>query len=113
MSDPTVIKHGQTIEKDPADEVVLWFDWTDRLLQDSAALSSFVITISGGDTGGSAPVTVLTYDNHGLVTGNKMVKARYKAGTVGQTYKVTCRVLTNESPAQTFERSFFLEMKEL
>jgi hypothetical protein len=53
---------------------------------------------------------VLTKDQESIVTGNQQTRVRISAGTLGATYKVTNRIVTNESPAQTEEQSFFVVM---
>ena len=102
------IRPGQTVEKDPSAIKVYEFDWTNWLaaspLGSSAQISgSPVFTIGGADA-------VLTKDQESVVSGNLKTRVRLSAGTLGVTYMVSCKVSTNESPAQTDERSFFVRI---
>jgi hypothetical protein len=54
----------------------------------------------------------LTKDNETIVTGNQKTQLRLKAGTLKNRYTVTNRIVTNETPAQTDERSFVLRIVE-
>lgn len=50
----------------------------------------------------SIPET-LTFDNDSLLNTNTKAQARISGGTVGVDYIVSCKVVTNESPTQTYE----------
>jgi len=50
----------------------------------------------------------LTKDQESKINGDRSTQVRLSAGTPGVKYTVTNRVLTNESPPQTDERSFEL-----
>jgi len=89
------VKPGATLTKDPNASLVYSFDWSAWLTGGSpgAAISSQTLTISGPDA-------ALTKDNESIVDGTS-VQFRLLGGTLGKVYKVTCRVVTDESPAQT------------
>lgn len=94
----STIAPNELVIKDPASERLYQFDF-DAMLAAAAEIASQTITITGPDS-------VLTHDNDGVVSGNRKVNTRILAGTLGATYTVTCRIVTNETPTQTEERSF-------
>jgi len=53
-----------------------------------------------------ATVTALTKDNESVLVSNRTTQVRLTGGTLGQTYEVANKIVTNESPAQTKEKSF-------
>lgn len=109
MSTPIYIAPGQTVTKDPAAERIYQFDW-DALLATSVEIAGTpTVTIVALNGEGAA---LLTSDNVAKATGNRKVNVRIKAGTVGATYSVTCQIVTNESPTQTEERTFFVRVAQ-
>ncbi len=106
------IEDGKTAVKDPADESVFQFDWDTRHLAAGVAIStsSFTITAIRPSTD-----TALTKDLEGFVTGSNQRKTqlRLKAGTAGALYRIDNKIVTNESPTQTKERSFYLKVENL
>lgn len=101
MSSETVRPNGQ-ITKDPYDKVVYQFDFDDRLAAGvEIASKSFAIEMADGSTTDG----ILTTDNDALVTGNRKVNVRVLAGTLGAEYRLTCHIVTTESPVQEFDRS--------
>lgn len=97
----TVRPNGQ-VTKDPSDKTVYRFDFDDRLATGvEIASKSFAIEMVDG----SASDGSLTVDNDALVTGNRKVNVRVLGGTLGAEYRVTCHIVTNESPVQEFDRS--------
>jgi len=101
---------GDTLVKDPDDELSYEFDWTAWL--DGAQIATSTFIISGGDTGASSPATPLAKDNEAIVTGSKKTTLRLTAGTVGKRYTVTNRIVTNETPEQSKDRSIFIRVTE-
>ncbi len=81
--------------KDPSAKLNYTFDWTAWL--GTATIASASMSITGSDA-------VLTYDNVVVDPTAKMVTARLLAGTPGVTYRVTCHIVTNESPVQEDDR---------
>ncbi len=111
MSTVTVAP-GATIEFDPNDKRVIIFDFDQLNLAATAALSSYVITITSIVQSG---VTALTSDNAGLVAAaNRKVSARFLAttATLGDLYQVACRGITNETPPQEKEYSIFILVQD-
>lgn len=103
-------KPGDTLAKDPSAELTHEFNWADWLGED-AELASSSWFISGGDTGVGAPASVLVYDNASIVTGNKKAVLRLKAGTLNAKYTVTNRIVTNETPPQTDDRTIYIKIR--
>lgn len=101
MSTVTVYP-GDVVVKDPSDERFLVFDFDTENLAAGAQITSPTITIAvvRGDN-----TTPLTVDNTSLLTGNRKVQTRIKAGTLGTAYNVACKIVTNETPTQTKEYS--------
>lgn len=83
---------GGTITKDPDASRVYTVDWTDDI--GSAGISTSTWVIAGPDN-------ALTSDNASIVSGNKMASVRLIGGTLGRTYTLTNRIVTNSSPAET------------
>lgn len=100
------IAPGQLVVKDPSAEKVYQFDWTDYL----AALGSEVIANSTFTI--TATDAVLTKDNEGVVSGSLKTQLRLLAGTLGVRYMVTNRIVTNGSPTNTDERSFYVLVQQ-
>lgn len=103
----TTIRQGGVIPKDPGDKAVLQFNWDDKLPAG--------VEITGTPTvpAPSTPDTALTIDNIALTGTNRKVNFRAIGGTAGSDYTITCHVVTNETPAQEFERSFVLRVVDL
>lgn len=96
MSTTTIVRPGHTFTKDPNEILVYGMDWTDWL-NTGAGISTSTWVITGDDA-------VLTKDE-AAVSGAE-ASVRLTAGTEGVTYKVENRIVTDETPAQTGERSF-------
>jgi hypothetical protein len=99
------VRPGSTIYHDPSDELVYTFDWTtDGFLVGNATISTSTFTISGPDSG-------LTKDNPSILSGSTSTQVRVIGGTLGKTYTLTNRIVTNESPTQTAERSVLIAVR--
>lgn len=96
------IRPGATAMKDPDSREVYTFDWTDWLVDD-AQLSTSTWTVSGPDA-------ALTTDHAGIVDGLLKTRVRINGGTAGKTYQLTNRVTTDETPAQTDDRSITIRV---
>lgn len=104
------INSGDSVTKDPADIVVFQFDWNTYNLATGAEISSSnwaVAAITPTDA------VVPTLDNASILTGNRKTQVRVTGGTVGAVYTLTNTIVTNESPAQTKERSIRLLLEQL
>lgn len=100
---------GQIVGKDPDSELVYPFDW-DRWLATGAQISTSTWIIATGDD--ETDDGDLTADNTSIITGGRQTQARLIGGTTGRTYKVTNRIVTDESPAQTEDMSLFIRIRE-
>jgi hypothetical protein len=96
------VQPGSTIPFDPSDERVILFDWDDTLAA-AAGISTSTFTVTTIKQSG---VTALTLDNPTIVAGARSAQVRAKAtsATAGDSYWLNHKIVTNESPAQTFER---------
>ena len=93
--------------KDPASVRNAQFDYDTSFLTAGVEITGTpTVTVSGPDA-------VLTIASVGLATGNRKVNYKISAGTLGERYTVTCQIVTNESPAQTDERSIDVLIKQL
>ncbi len=97
---------GTTIIKDADAELVYTWDWSAWLIGSALiASTTFIITPPA-----SEPTSDLTKDSEGIVTGSTSTSLRLLGGTTGKKYTVTNRVVTNESPAQTDDRSIVVKI---
>ena len=91
--------YSKIIDADPSDDQDYGIDWTAWLGADTIATSTWTITPSGPtkhDESNSTTTTTV------WVTG----------GTAGQSYRVTNRIVTSNSPARTKERTILLRVDE-
>lgn len=103
---------GSLVTLDPNAKRVITFDWgADTLAEDVeiAALGS-TFTITAIKQNGE---TALTKDNESIVTGNRKTQLRLLATTasLGDRYRVDNTIITNESPAQQHDQSFFVKIE--
>ncbi len=87
---------GDLVLKDPDALNDAAFDWTAYL--GAATITTQSILITGTDA-------LLVADTVTRDVTNKKVTYRLTGGTLGVRYTVTCRITTNETPAQTDDRS--------
>ncbi len=101
----TALDTGGLLLKDPADERVIQFSWT---LTQGATIttSSFTVTAIRPSTSDTA----LTVDQENTPSNGYV---RVNGGTVGQLYEVANTIVTDETPAQTFERSIYVQVENL
>jgi hypothetical protein len=114
------IREGELVTKDPSDSKVYVFDWDLDNLSATATLTESTFTITALSP--STIDTALTKDTEARLTSaqattatgrvvilnNRVTQLRLIAGTLGQTYQIANAVVTDETPAQTKERSFRL-----
>lgn len=98
----TTIRAGQTSIQDPNDARVYALNWDDTLAADVELVDAGTITI----TADVEDSPTLEADELELLDGNRGARARLSGGVLGRMYRVAHRIVTNESPAQTFEQSF-------
>ena len=96
---------NEVLVKDPNDELIYEVDWTDWLGDDEIDTSTFTIS--------SSPDGALTKDNAAIVTGNQKTVVRLLGGTVGKKFRITNQIVTDESPTETVERSFFVKIQNI
>ena len=105
MTTTTQIAPGGQIEKDPYDKVVSIFDWDEHLEEGEELLTSGEFTVSSVTEPVEA-VPWLEIDSVILLSGNRSVLLRMKAGTPNHVYNVAHRVQWGTEPDQQRERSF-------
>lgn len=105
MSAQTIVPGG-LVTKDPSASKVYQFNWADYLTDlGSETITSSTFTITGDDA-------ILTKDNESVVSGSLKTQLRLLAGTLGNTYTVTNRIVTNGTPSNTDERSFLVLVQD-
>lgn len=95
---------GSLIRKDP--EAIRVYTWDYDVLDNLAPAvtivnSTWSILAIYPSTSDSA----LTKDSESVLPGSRSTQVRLTAGTMGQVYEITNRIVTNESPAQTKDKS--------
>lgn len=124
MATVTILTGGQ-VTKDPADVKVYVFDFDTNNLADGVMINTSTWTITALSP--SKVDTALTKDSEATLTAaqatlvlkktvaldNRATLVRLLGGTLGQTYEVANKIVTNESPAQTKERSFRVRVENL
>lgn len=101
---------GALVTKDPSDIKVFDVDWdTDNL---AVAVTIMTSTWTIAALRPSQVDTALTKDNESILAGSRTTQVRLIGGTLGQTYEIANKIVTNESPAQTKEYSFRLLIEQ-
>lgn len=95
---------GTVSAKDPSAVLVYEVDW-DRELATGAQIATSTWSIAGPDD-------VLTSDQPAIASDGRSTTVRLSAGTVNKRYCVTNHIVTNETPAQTDERSFYVPIRQ-
>ena len=88
----------RTIQKDLLAKLDYVFDWTEWLATVGDTIASHTITVPTGLT------LVSSTQNAGVIV------AWLSGGTLGQTYKVTCHIVTVSTPAREDERSIYVKI---
>lgn len=96
------VKPGETLTKDPDAILTYQFDW-------ASWLGAALITTSTWEIDG--PDAVLTKDQESIVSGSQQAQVRLTGGTAGKSYRLTNRIVTNETPAQTDDRSVTIRVR--
>lgn len=105
------VRNGQTVRQDPEDKRVYWLDWDEDNLGEEVELTGAgTITI---EPDGDATSPVLAHDSLALRDDHRSVNVRIYGGSLGARYRVSHKITTNESPAQTKEKSFFVVVEDL
>jgi hypothetical protein len=106
------ISPNNVIEKDTNENRVIVFDWDENNLGTDVTISTSTWVITAIRPAGETPVN-LANDNSSILSGSRKTQTRLTGGTLGSEYRVTNRVVTSESPAQTKERSVYVAVVEL
>lgn len=95
---------GSLVVFDPSDERVVVFDWDASNLAAGVSIAESTITITARKQRANA----LTKDEESMIGSNRKVQVRILAtsASVGDRYRVSNRIVTDETPAQTKEQSF-------
>src|SRR5690348_7607976 len=100
------IASGGLLTKDPDAVELFTMDWNIRgALADGVEIDASTWEIAGPDN-------ALTFASPTVLAGNRKAQAIFSGGTLGATYTVTNRIVTNESPAQRKDRSFKVLIEE-
>jgi len=94
---------GKTIPKDPDAVLDYSFNWNDAddpWLAVLEAITSRTVTVAAG----------LTKDSDSELNGK--VSVVLSGGTAGTTYKVSCKITTDATPARIDERSIYIQVEE-
>ena len=100
---PLTVADASLIVKDPeAIRVYTWDYDADNLGTSVTIITSswWILPIFPSTTD-----TALTKDSESILPGQRATQVRLTGGTLGQIYEVTNRIVTNESPAQTKDKS--------
>ena len=104
MPGPITIEDGGLVVMDPSDVSVYTFDWDTRHLEASVTISTSSFSIAVITPGYSA----LTKDNESILSGSRKTSVRLSAAVLGVKYRIQNQIVTNETPPQTKERSFYV-----
>src|SRR5262245_27082843 len=101
----------ETVTFDPSDIKVVKFDFDSRNLGNGVTILSNIFTITALIQNG---VTALTKDSESIVDSSRNTELRLFATTtsLGDRYRVSSKVTTSESPQQTKEYSFFVQIED-
>ena len=108
MAGPITIQDGGLAIQDPNDQLVYAFDWGTSYLADGVSISTSTWT---GTAKKPSTATALTTDNTAIAAGNRSTQIRISGGDLGAVYQVANKIVTDESPSQTIERSFYLKVE--
>lgn len=105
------IQPGDLITKDPNSVEPYTFDWTAYLggLGEDVLIEDFELFVD--PVADESPAS-LEIDSATLVTGNRKVQLWYSGGTLNTVYKLTCRIITNSTPAATDDRSVKVKISQ-
>lgn len=114
MSETIVtVRDGQTVVQDPGESLVYHFMWGRLNLQPDVNIASGVMSIRKITPTTGSPVAAV--DNDLVLTDGRTHQVRVVSGgdsANGHLYEVTSRIVTDEVPAQTKERSFRIRIQQ-
>lgn len=103
------LRPGSTVIKDPGASLLYTMDWSDWLVGGAQiASSAWAITYPTGETVATVGTLAMSDEDEDTTTAELILSD----GTLGKTYRVTNTITTNETPAQTDERSFFVKIQQ-
>src|SRR5678810_798787 len=107
---PLTVDDGDLLVKDPdANRVYTWDYDTDNLGPTATIVtSSWIITALAPST----TDTALLKDSESILAGSRSTQVRITAGTLGQLYLLTNRIVTNESPSQSKDKSIRVKIEQ-
>jgi hypothetical protein len=108
-------------EKDPDNIEPYFFVWcdktglndgsaTDRGELQGAAIASYTVTVASGITKDSDNKSAVTIQGVAY-SANTVVTVWLSGGTNNTDYDVACKIVTNESPARTLERTMRIPVR--
>lgn len=97
------MRAGGLLSLDPNDQLLVSFDWDSEALPTGVSIASYVHTISVIRQSGA---TALTKDQESQTSRSTRLRLIGSTATLGDKYLVSSKITTNETPAQTIERSF-------
>ena len=98
------IQSGGMLPKDPDSIEVYEVNWDRRHLATG-------VTITSSDWFIEGPDSALTGDQETVLTGSRRTTIRLTAGTLNKKYRVTNRIVTNETPSQTKDAFFDVKIE--
>jgi hypothetical protein len=103
------IAEGGTVRKDPSAQRVYGMTW-DANLPAGVQLTSSSWSVFAAD--GRADDGALTTNTSTFNAALRTTQIVITGGTAGRKYRVSNHIVTNETPVQVDERSFFVEVEE-
>ena len=102
------LSDGGLVQKDPSDIAVYGFNWAAELGDALIVTSTFTVDGLRGDL----TTTPLTLDAADIGADEQSTTFRLSAGALGSKWRVNNKIVTNETPAQTLERSGFIKLEQ-
>jgi hypothetical protein len=99
------IEDGGLVVKDPSDKTLFTFNW-DAHLATGVQIATSTFAIRAIRPSGDTALTKDSESAAGIAPLARTTQLRVIAGTVGGLYEIANTIVTNETPAQTKERSF-------
>ena len=107
-----IVRPFALVPKDTNESRLILFDWDDENLAAAAAITTSTWTITRLEPALALDTSTLTKDSESIVTGNRKTQCRISAGTLNGRYRLTNKIVTNESPTQTKEKSIDISIVE-
>lgn len=105
---PYTIHDGGLLTQDPADEVVYQFDWDAEGLPEGVTIAESAITVTALRP---SSATVMDDADDDIGDDERTTQVTLSGGTLGAIYRIDNRIVTDETPAQTKERSFRIKIE--